>query len=95
MKWIDIKDQQPQVGTTVLCLLANGMQQVLTRRLEYGANCYNPQIPYDRLLRIKNSDNKCYLTTHFACFDINNCYHEDYLITHWMPLPEAPKGEKI
>ena len=60
--------------------------------------------PYDKcLVAIKVGDkNEVDLAERVKCFDIrtNECYYEWLItndwdeceITHWMPLPEAPKG---
>lgn len=81
-RWIPVTERLPEDRASVLCHY-NGVFGQITRIARF-ANCLesvNQYVFYD----VKRSG--------FYIYDSEIGYYEVNDVTHWMPLPEPPKGD--
>ena len=76
--WISVKDRLPESGSTVLVLWDD-------KYLYNGNEIHNRRIQ-TAICCNENVDTKCFVAD-------DTYYTEVINVTHWMPLPEPPKGE--
>lgn len=81
-KWIPVTERLPEDRANVLCYY-NGVFGQITRIARF-ANCLEDVHEYD-FAGCKHSG--------FFVYDSEYGYYEVNDVTHWMPLPEPPKGE--
>lgn len=87
-RWISVKDDMPTGLDPVL---------ILVKETEhYGLQKENRKVYYCQYMAYWDED-EWFTTWCNGCRKISDTakepYADDYEVTHWMPLPEAPKGE--
>ena len=81
-KWIPVTERLPEDRTQVLCF--GGVKGYERAKIKWFAVCLETVDQYD-FEGQKHSG--------FYCYDSEYGYYEDTEITHWMPLPQPPKGD--
>lgn len=94
--WISVKEKLPEFEIDVLVYMAGVKNVYLSSKIDYSKySNYEPKIMMMRLFQNKSAK-KGSLNGLYWNFENkgNQIHHKnDYgLITHWMPLPEAPRG---
>ena len=78
MKWIDVEDDLPEVGETVL-VTGTGFFNNYEASVQRWEMVVDPKHPEDE-------------PHWFATRELES--YEEFKITHWMSLPKAPKKKK-
>ena len=78
-EWISVKDRLPEKDGEYLCIIEGSICIFDFTKDLYAINKY--------------AFNKSKSNSGFYDFDRDLGYYEHTRVTHWMPLPEPPKGE--
>ena len=100
-EWISVKDRLPEVETEVLILARHGNRNVITTGM-YEDGQMNTEdsdwwwetegFEYDEELDVHIIPEGWWEYKHYIDDETHN-YAIDGVVTHWMPLPQPPRGE--
>ena len=84
-KWISVKDKMPEMGE-------HYQSEDVLVCIDYRPD--DPDTTEDACVSIDHVDFNCFGQGEFSCErdDPRGGEPSPYFVTHWMPLPELPKG---
>ena len=85
-KWISVKDRLPEMGE-------HYQSEDVLVCIDYRPD--DPDTTQDSYVSIDHVDFNCFGQGEFSCErdDPRDGEPSPYFVTHWMPIPEPPKGE--
>ena len=85
-KWISVKDRLPEMGE-------HYQSEDVLVCIDYSPD--DPDTTQDSYVSIDHVDFNCFGQGEFSCErdDPRDGEPSPYFVTHWMPIPEPPKGE--
>lgn len=85
-KWISVKDRLPEMGE-------HYQSEDVLVCIDYSPD--DPDTTQDSYVSIDHVDFNCFGQGEFSCErdDPRDGEPSPYFVTHWMPLPQPPKGE--